>query len=129
MIEIMEEQCKHEDILSQFMMEQRHGMEPPLFGGNQGASRSHGGNKNYEESPRNYQAKECRSTEGMPAHSHMASRTTPRPYMPTFLEAQRRDTNALGHENLESEWEVMEREYNALSVGFQRGFFGGILPH
>jgi hypothetical protein len=81
---------------------------------------SHGGNGNYEESPRKYQVEERRSTKGMPAHSHMASRTTPRPYMPTFLEAQRRDTNVLECENLESEWEVMEREYNALSVGFQR---------
>ena len=91
-------------------MEKRHGREPPLFGGNQGANESHGGNKNYEESPCTYQAEENRSTEGIPAHSHMASRTTPRPYMPTFFQAQQRDTNSLGCENLESEWEVMERE-------------------
>jgi hypothetical protein len=120
MIEIMEEQRKHHDIVSHFLLEQRRGREPPLFGGNQGANGSHRGNENYEQYPRKYQAKERRSTEGMPTHSHMASRTIPtRPYMPTFLEAQRRDTNALGLKHLESEWEVMEREYNALSVGFQ----------
>jgi len=76
--------------------------------------------KNYEKSPRKYHVEERRSIEGIPTHSHMASRTTPRPYIPTFLEAQRRNTNSLGYENLEGEWEVMEREYNALSVGFRR---------
>ena len=52
----------------------------------------------------------------------MASRTTPKPYMPTFLEARPRDTNAFGHGGIEDEWEDMERAYNSLSAGFQNRF-------
>ena len=40
MIAIMEEQRKYQGILSQFLMEQRHGKDPPLFGGNQGVGGS-----------------------------------------------------------------------------------------
>jgi hypothetical protein len=40
--------------------------------------------------------------------------------MPTFLDAQRRDTNAFDQESFGDEWETAEREYNAMSVGFRR---------
>jgi hypothetical protein len=46
----MEEQSKHQGILSQYLMEQRHGKDPPLFGGINYASGSHGGNGNHDES-------------------------------------------------------------------------------
>jgi hypothetical protein len=48
------------------------------------------------------------------------SRSTPRPYMPTFFDAQRRDTNALNHESLGDEWETAEREYKTMNMGFMR---------
>jgi hypothetical protein len=50
MIALLEEQSKHQGILSQYLMEQRHGKDPPLFGGNHDASGSRGGNGNHEES-------------------------------------------------------------------------------
>ena len=54
MIAIMEEQCKHQGILSQFLMEQRHGKDPPLFGGNQGVGGSQGRTSHDEESGHKY---------------------------------------------------------------------------
>jgi hypothetical protein len=50
MITVLEEQNKHQGILSQFLMEQRHGKYPPLYGGNHEVVGSHGGNGNHEES-------------------------------------------------------------------------------
>jgi hypothetical protein len=92
-------------------MEQRHGKDPPLFGGNHDASGSQGGNGNHEESIHKGHAEGHRLNEGMLTQSHIASRSTPRPYMPTFLDAQRRDNNALNQESLGDEWESAEREY------------------
>jgi hypothetical protein len=120
MIAIMEEQRKHHSILSQFLMEQRHGKDPPLFGGNQGAGGSHRGTCHDEESGHKDHAEDTRSFRGTHSHSHIASRTTPRPYMPTFLEARPRDTNAFGYGGIEEEWKDLERAYNSVSAGFQR---------
>jgi hypothetical protein len=55
----------------------------------------------------------------MLTQSHIASRSTHRPYMPTFLYAQRRDNNALNQESLWDEWESAEREHNAMGMGFK----------
>jgi hypothetical protein len=60
------------------------------------------------------------SFRGTHSHSHIASRTTPWPYIPTFLEARPRDTNSLGYGGIEEEWEDLERAYNSLSEGFRR---------
>jgi hypothetical protein len=46
MIALMEEQSKHQDILSQYLMDKKHGEEPPLFGGVHDVGGSHGGNGN-----------------------------------------------------------------------------------
>jgi hypothetical protein len=91
-----------------------------LFGGSHDVGGSHGGNGNHEESIHKGHAEEHRPNDGIPIPSHTASRTTPRSYMPTFLDAQRRDTNAFDQESLGDEWEIAEREYNAMSVGFRR---------
>jgi hypothetical protein len=115
MIALLEEQSKHQGILSQFLMEQRHGKDPPLFGGNHEASGSRGGNGNHEESIHRGQMEEHRSNDRGSIPSHTISRTTPRSYMPTFLDTQRRDANALDSESLGDEWETAEREYNVNS--------------
>jgi hypothetical protein len=101
-------------------MEQRHGKNPPLFGGNQVVGGSQGGMDHDEESGHKDHTEDPKSSRGTHSHSHMASRTTPRPYMPTFLEARPRDTNDFGHGGIEDEWEDMEIVYNSLSAGFQR---------
>jgi hypothetical protein len=92
MIALMEEQSKHQGILSQYLMEQRHGKYPPLFGGSHDASGS--GNGNHEESIHRGHVEEHGPNDGMQFHL-TASRTTPRSYMSTFLDAQRRDANVL----------------------------------
>jgi hypothetical protein len=118
MIAIMEEQGKHQGILSQFLMEKRHGKDPPLFGGNQGVGGPQGGTSHDDESRHTDHVEEPRSFRGTHSHSNIVSRTTPRPYMPTFLEAQPREKNAFGYGGIEEECEDMERAYNSLSVGF-----------
>jgi hypothetical protein len=60
MITVLEELSKHQGILSQFLMEQRHGKDPPLYGGNHEASGSRGGNGNHEESIHRGQMEEHR---------------------------------------------------------------------
>jgi hypothetical protein len=117
MIALMEKQSKHQGILSQYLMEQRHGRDPPLFGGNNDVSGSHGGNGNHEESIHKGYAEGNRTNEGLPTQSNTTSIYTPRPYMPTFLDAQKRDTNSLNHESLGDEWETTKSEYNTMSVG------------
>jgi hypothetical protein len=88
MIALMEEQSKHQGILSQYLMEQRHGKYPPLFGESHDASRSHGGNGNHEESIHKFHAEGHRPNDGTPIQFHTARKTTHRPYMHTFLYAQ-----------------------------------------
>jgi hypothetical protein len=85
MITVLEELSKHQGILSQFLMVQKHGKEPPLYGGNHETGGSRGGNGNHEESIHRGQMEEHRSNEGEPVLSHTFSKTTLRPYMPTFL--------------------------------------------
>jgi hypothetical protein len=85
MITLMEEQSKHQGILSQYLMEQRHCKDPPLFGGSHDAGGSHGSNGNHEESIHKGHAEEHRSNDGIPIPSHTTSRTTPRSYMPTVI--------------------------------------------
>jgi hypothetical protein len=97
-------------------MEQRHGKDPPLYGGNHEASGSRGGNGNHEEYIHRGQMEEHRSNDGGSIPSHTINRTTPRPYMPTFIDTQRRDANALDLESLGEEWETAEREYNDCST-------------
>ena len=101
-------------------MEQRHGKDPPLFGGNHEASGSREGNVNHEESIHRGQMEEHRSNDGGSIPSHTINKTTPRTYLPTFLDTQRRDANALDSESFGDEWEIVEKEYNAMSVGFRR---------
>jgi len=103
MITVLEELNKHPGILSQFLMEQRHGKDPPLYCGNHEASGSHGGNGNQEESIHRVQMEEHHSNDGGPISSHTLSRTTPRPYMPTFLDTQRREANVSYSENMGEE--------------------------
>jgi hypothetical protein len=45
--------------------------------------------------------------------------------MPTFLEAQPRDTNTLGHGGIEGELEDMEREYNSFCWDSEDRFLWG----
>jgi hypothetical protein len=120
MIAMLEEQSKHQGILSQYLMEQRHGKDPPLFGGSHDAGGSRGGNGNHEESIHIGHVGEHGPNDGIPIPSHTASRTTPRPYMPSFLDTQRREANALDSKSLGDEWETTEREYNAMIAGFRR---------
>jgi hypothetical protein len=120
MITVLEELNKHQGILSQFLMERRHGKDAPLYGGNHEASGSCGGNGNHEESIHRGQMEEHRSSDGGPIPSHTLSRTTPMPYMPTFLDTQRREANVSDSKNLGEEWETTEREYNTMSTGFSR---------
>jgi hypothetical protein len=101
-------------------MEQRHGKDPPLFGGSHDAGGSRGGNGNHEESIHIGHVGEHGPNDGIPIPSHTASRTTPRSYMPTFLDTQRREANALDSKSLGDEWETTEREYNAMIAGFRR---------
>jgi hypothetical protein len=114
MIALMEEQSRKQRVLSQYLMEQKHGKDPPVFGGNNDASSSHGGNGNHEESIHKG------PTGSVPSHSHVASRATPRPYFPTFRNTQQRDYNPLNQETMEDEWETVERDYNNMSAGFRR---------
>jgi hypothetical protein len=118
MISIMEEQCKHQGILSKFLMEKIHGKDPPLFKGNQGDVGSQGGTGHDEEFGQKDHTEEPKLFKGTHSHSHMDSRTTPGPYIPTFLEAWPRETKSFGHGGIEYEWEDMERSYNSLSVSF-----------
>jgi hypothetical protein len=120
MIAMLEEQSKHQGILSQYLMEQRHGKDPPLFGGSHDAGGSRGGNGNHEESIHIGHVGEHGPNDGIPIPSHTASRTTPRSYMPSFLDTQRREANALDSKSLGDEWETTEREYNAMIAGFRR---------
>ena len=116
----LEEHSKHQGILSQYLMEQRHGKDPPLFSGIHDAGGSLGDNGNHEESIHIGHVGEHGPNDGIPIPSHTASRTTPRPYMPSFLDTQRREANALDSKSLGDEWETTEREYNAMSAGFKR---------
>jgi hypothetical protein len=56
MIEILEDQPKQQEILAHFLMEQRNGVEPSHYGGNHGASGSHGGIVHDEKSRHKDQA-------------------------------------------------------------------------
>jgi hypothetical protein len=48
---------------------------------------SQGGTSHDEESRHKYHTEDPKLSRGTHSPSHMASKTTPRPYMPTFLEA------------------------------------------
>jgi hypothetical protein len=95
MIALLEEQSKHQGILSQYLMEQRHGKYPPLFGGSHDAGGSRGGNGNHEESIHIGHVGEPGPNVGIPIPSHTTSKTTPRLYIHTFLDTWRREANAL----------------------------------
>ena len=49
--------------------------------------------------------------------------------MPSFLDTQRREANALDLESLGDESETAEREYNPMSAGFGRQVFMGEYFH
>ena len=102
----MEEQSKHQNILSQYLMEQRHGKDPPLFGGSHDASGYHRGNGNHGESIHKGHAEGHRTNVGTPIQSHTANKSTPRSYMPTFLNAQQRDIHSFDQESLGDGWEI-----------------------
>jgi hypothetical protein len=105
MISLMEEKSRKHCILSQYLMEQKHGKDPPVFGGNDDSNGSH-----HFKGP----------TGSVPSHSHVSSRATPRPYFPTFRNTQQRDYNPLNQDTMEDEWEIVERDYNNMSAGFRR---------
>jgi hypothetical protein len=117
MIALMDEHRKHQGILSQYLMEKRHGRDPSLFGGNHDVSGSHGGNGNHEESIHKGHAEGNRTNEVLPTKSNTSSIYTSRPYMPTFLDEKKIDTNSLNHESIGDEWETKKREYNTMRMG------------
>jgi len=120
MIAFLEEQSKHKGILSQYLMEQRHGKYSPLFGGSHDVGGSRGGNENHEDSIHKGHVGEYGPNDAISIPSHIASRTTPRSYMPTLLDTKRREGNALCSKSLIYEWEIAYREYNAMSARFRR---------
>jgi DNA-binding protein YbaB len=129
MIALMEELSKHHGIFSQYLMEQIHSKDPPLFGGSHDVGGYHGGNGNHEESIHKVHVEEHRPNDGIRIPSHTTVRTNHRSYMPTFLDAQRRETNDFDQESLGDEWEIAEREYNSMSMGFRRQVYMGEYFH
>lgn len=75
-----------QDRIVQLLMQMVHGKEAPHYGGNNGATGSHGGERYQVES--NHRAHTERqslfggATNKIPGYS----RDTPRPYMPSFLD-------------------------------------------
>jgi hypothetical protein len=49
-ISLLEERAKTQQIVFQYLMEQKHGKDAPTFEGNNGGSGSQGGKGNQEES-------------------------------------------------------------------------------
>jgi hypothetical protein len=97
-----------------------HGKEPPNYGGNNGASGSHGGERYHAKS--NHRA----YTEGQSlfggANNRVpgSSRVMPTPYMPSFMDTQQKYAHIQGNMEVENNFEEHEREYAALSAGFKR---------
>jgi hypothetical protein len=101
-------------------MQMVHGKEPPNYGGNNGASGSHGGERYHAESNHRTHTEGQSLFGGANNRVPGSSRVTPRPYMPSFLDAQQHDAHFQGHMEVEDNFEEYEREYATLSAGFRR---------
>jgi hypothetical protein len=101
-------------------MQMVHGKEQQNNEGNNRVSRSHGGEKYHAKTSHRAHTKEQTLFGGANNKVSGSSRVTPRPYMPSFLDAQQQDAYVRGCMEVEENFEEYEREYASLSAGFMR---------
>jgi hypothetical protein len=99
------------------LMQMNHGKDGPNNNGNKEASGSQGGTRHHTETDHQLHTEGHSLFGGAPSRGPTNNRATPRPYMPTFLEAQQQDNY---FPEVEDNFEEYAREYAALSTGFRR---------
>jgi hypothetical protein len=97
-------------------MQMTHTGKGPEVYANRESSGSHGGTRPQQEHSPRYHT-EGQSYGGGAPQGKTHSRTTPRAYLPTFLDNQPQHNY---EDDIEDNFEQYAREYHALSAGFQR---------
>jgi hypothetical protein len=108
------------DRIAHLLMQMVHGMEPQNNEGKNGASGSQGRERYHTETSHMAHTEGKSLFWGDKNRVPGNNRVTPRPYMPSFLDAQQHDAHVLGHMEVEDNFEEYERECVALSAGFRR---------
>jgi hypothetical protein len=116
MTETLRKVNESQERLSQLLMQMTHAGKGPEVYANREASGSHGGARPQQEHNPHYHT-EGQSYGGGAPQGQTYSRTTPRPYLPTFLDTQPQHNY---EDEIEDNFEQYAREYHALSAGFQR---------
>jgi len=100
----------------QLLLQMTHAGKGPEIYANKEASGSHGGTRPQQEHSPHYHT-EGQSYGGGAPQGPTHSRTTPRPYLPTFLDNQPQRNY---EDEIEDNFEQYVKQYHALSTGFQR---------
>jgi hypothetical protein len=114
--ETLERVNASQEKLAQLLLQMTHAGKGPEAYANREASGSHGGTRHQQEYSPHYHT-EGQSYGGGAPQGATHSRATPRPYLPKFLDNQRRCNY---EDEIEDNFEQYAKEYYALSAGFQR---------
>jgi hypothetical protein len=107
-------------MITQLLIQIVHGKELPNYGGTNGASGSHGGERYHAESNHKTYTKGQILFGGENNRVPWSSRFTPRPYILSFPDEKPQDGHILRRMEVEYNFEEYEREYATLSAGFMR---------
>jgi hypothetical protein len=105
-----------QEMISRLLMQMTHGGKGPETYANKEASGSQGGNKHQQEHIPYYHT-EGQSHGGGAPQGQTHSRTTHRPYLPSFLDEQPQPSY---QDEFEDNFDQYVREYNSLSIPVQR---------
>jgi hypothetical protein len=114
--ETLERVNASQDKIAQVLLHLTHGGKGPEVHANKEASESHGGTKHQQEHIPYYHT-EGQSHGGGSPQGQTYSRTTSRPYLPSFLDEQ---TQPNYQDKIEDNSDQYVKEYNSLSVAVHR---------
>jgi hypothetical protein len=121
MTETLERVNASQERLAQLLLQMTHAGKGPKVYANREASGSHGGTRPQQEHSPRYHT-EGQSYGGGAPQGPTHSRTTPRPYLPTFLDNQPQRNY---EDEIEDNFEQYAREYHALSAGVPEASHAG----
>jgi hypothetical protein len=116
MTETLKKVSESQERISQLIMKMNHGGKGPKTYANREASGSHGGHRHQQEHIPYYHI-EGQSHGGGAPQGQTYNRTTPRPYLPSFLDEQAHPNY---QDEIEDNFDQYVREYNSLGIGVQR---------
>jgi hypothetical protein len=106
--------------IAHLLMQMVHGRESQNNEGNNGVSGSHGGERYHAETSHKAHTEGQSLFGGANNRVQGSSRVTPKPYMPSFLDAQQQDAHVPGRMEVEDNFEVYGREFATFSARFRR---------